>query len=48
MCTMPSAALPASAAAVIFTVSFHRFFGGEHTLSGNLIAIDPGIPKRIG
>jgi hypothetical protein len=48
MCTVASAAATAAATTVTFTVSAHIFVGSEDMRSGNLIAVDPGIPKRIG
>jgi len=48
MCTVASAAVAATAITVTLTVSAHIFLGSQDLRSGNLIAVDPGIPKRIG
>jgi hypothetical protein len=47
MCTVATALLPAANAAVIFTVTSHVFSRDPETWSGNMVAVDPGIPKRI-
>ena len=47
MCTVASAVMPAANATVIFTISAHVFSRDHEAWSGNTVAIDPGIPKRI-
>jgi hypothetical protein len=46
MCTMANVSASANAVTVTFTVSTHVFPASEDVRSGNMIAVDPGIPKR--
>ena len=48
MCTVADALCPPGVdTAVTFTVSSQVFFRDQETWSGNTVAVDPGIPKRI-
>ena len=47
MCTVANAVLPAADTAVVFTISAHVFSRDHEAWSGNTVAVDPGIPKRI-
>jgi hypothetical protein len=47
MCTVANAVLPAADATVVFTISGHVFIRDHEAWSGNNVAVDPGIPKRI-
>ena|ERR1043166_6012585 len=47
MCTAANAVVPVANTAVIFTVTAHVFARDQLAWSGNTIAVDPGIPKRI-
>jgi|1185.fasta_scaffold37293_3 predicted DNA repair protein MutK len=47
MCTVANAVLPAADTAMIFTIAAHVFSGDHKAWSGNTVAVDPGIPKRI-
>jgi hypothetical protein len=47
MCTVANALLPAVNATVIFTVSVHVFSRDHETWFGNIVAVDPRIPKPI-
>jgi hypothetical protein len=47
MCTVANAMLPATGDAKIFTVSSVVFAPAPENWTGNLVAVDPGIPKRI-
>ena len=47
MCTVANAVLPAADTAVVFTISAHVFCRDHEAWSGNTVAVDPGIPKRI-
>jgi len=47
MCTVANAVVPAANATVIFTVTAHVFARDHKEWSGNTVAVDPGIPKRI-
>src|SRR6185436_16629114 len=47
MCTVAVALLPTTGAAVTFTLSAHVFSRDHAVWSGNTVAVDPGIPKRI-
>jgi hypothetical protein len=47
MCTVANAVLPAADTTVVFTISAHVFSRDHEAWSGNTVAVDPGIPKRI-
>ena len=47
MCVAANGLLPAADAGMIFS-SAHNFFPPHKTLSGSILPVDPGIPKRIG
>jgi hypothetical protein len=47
MCTVANAVMPAINAAVVFTISGHVFIRDHEAWTGNTVAVDPGIPKRI-
>jgi hypothetical protein len=47
MCTVAGAVLPITDSAVVFTISDHLFVRDHEAWSGNTVAVDPGIPKRI-
>ena len=47
MCTVANMTLPVLADAVTFRISPAEFFVAYEDLTGNTIAVDPGIPKRI-
>jgi hypothetical protein len=47
MCTVANAVMPAAAIAVVFAVAAHVFSRDHEAWSGNTVAVDPGIPKRI-
>ena len=47
MCTVANAVLPAADTTVVFTISAHVFSRDHEARSGNTVAVDPGIPKRI-
>ena len=48
MCVTANGLLPAADAGMIVTSSAHDFFPPHKTLSGSILPVDPGIPKRIG
>jgi len=48
MCTVASAMTPTANASVSFSASAPVFFQKHESWSGRVLAIDPGIPKRIG
>jgi hypothetical protein len=47
MCTVANAVLPAADTTVVFAISGHVFTRDHEAWSGNTVAVDPGIPKRI-
>ena len=47
MCMVANAVLPAANTTVVFTISDHVFSRDHDAWSGNTVAVDPGIPKRI-
>jgi hypothetical protein len=47
MCTVANAVLAAADTGVVFTISGHVFSRDREAWSGNTVAVDPGIPKRI-
>jgi hypothetical protein len=47
MCTVANAVMPAADSTVVFTISAHVFARDHEAWSGNTVAVDPGIPKRI-
>jgi hypothetical protein len=47
MCTVANAVMPAADMAVNFTFTATVFFRDQEARSGNTVAVDPGIPKRI-
>jgi hypothetical protein len=48
MCMVANVLTTADAMTVTFTISTHVFRGDEDMRSGSTIAVDPGIPKRMG
>jgi hypothetical protein len=47
MCTVANAVLPVADTDVVFTIAAHVFSRDHEAWSGNSVAVDPGIPKRI-
>ena len=47
MCTVANVLPPGVDTAVTFTVSSRVFFREQELWTGNTVAVDPGIPKRI-
>ena len=47
MCTVATTLPPAAGVDAIFVVSSSLFASRHETKFGNVVAVDPGIPKRI-